>query len=361
LLLAYHVDEESAAFQTGMRPRFADVWQPLQGTLQKIRPALERGGDVCEACRRRSSTLGSFNCSNFFKTNERNLKMFKDKKVLISLAVAVFLAGCGGGGGGTPSTASTTTTTTTTTTTPPVTPPVVVVDESLMSGFLQLVGNQVLFNGIGITTDQFANAAATPKGAYGFAEGTNAPLQTFGLRVRPEEMAVEAGQSKTARLAIELKDRAVGGLQTMQLMIDQVTISVSATNQLTVSVPATAKMYVYINNAGGQNATVTVPNLAADLVQLTTIDGDASSHGLSLNLDAAITAAINAAQGDTAKLTVLNSLKDFIGEFDMNATVSNVVLQKTDGTALAGASITVTGSEQPAVNGAGVKGIINLE
>src|SRR5438270_823526 len=119
--------------------------------------------------------------------------MFKDKNALISLAVAVVLAGCGGGGGGgTPTTASTTSTTTTPPTTPPVTqpttPPPVVVDESLMAGFFALVSNQIMFDGIAITTDQFADATATPKGAYGFAKGTNAPLQTFGLRLRPEDM-----------------------------------------------------------------------------------------------------------------------------------------------------------------------------
>jgi hypothetical protein len=288
--------------------------------------------------------------------------MFKDKNALISLAVAVVLAGCGGGGGGgTPVTASTTTTTTATTpTTPPVTTPVVVVDESLMAGFFALVGNQIMFDDIAITTDQFADATATPKGAYGFAKGTNAPLQTFGLRIRPEDMGVDAGQSKTARLALELKDRATGGLQTLQVMIDKVDIAVSATSQVTVSVPASAKLYVYAKNSAGQSTNVTVSNLAADMVKLTTISGDASSHGFTLNLDAAITAALAAAQGDTAKLAVVNSLKDFAGEFDMNVTLSNVTIKKVDGTALAGAAITVTGSGQPAVNGAGVKGILNL-
>jgi hypothetical protein len=288
--------------------------------------------------------------------------MFKDKNVLISLAVAALLAACGGGGGGsTPaSTASTSTTARTSTTTPTTPAPTIVVDESLMAGFMLLVGNQVLFDGTGITTDQFSNTAATPKGAYGFAKGTNAPLQTFGLRVRPEDMAIDAGQTKVARLAFELKDRAVGGVQVAQLMIDQVTISVSATNQFTVSVPATAKMYIYVNNASGQNANLTVGSLAADLVKLTTISGDASSHGFTLDLDAAVTAALAAAQGDTAKLAVFNSLKDFAGEFDLNATLSNVAIHKEDGTTLAGAAITVTGSGQPAVNGSGVKGILNL-
>jgi hypothetical protein len=278
--------------------------------------------------------------------------MFKHKNVLISIAVAALLAACGGGGGGTPTTASTSTTITTT--------PPVVVDESLMEGFLQLVGNQVLFDGIAITTDQFADTTATPKGAYGFAKGTNAPLQTFGLRVRPEDMAIAAGQSKTARLAFELKDRAAGSAQGSQVLIDQVQISVSATNQFTVTVPATAKLYVYVNNGTGQSATVTASSLPADLVKLTTITGDASSYGLTLDLDAAATAALAAAQGDTVKLAAVNSWKDAAGEFDLNATVSNVTLKKVDGTPLVGAAITVTGSGQPAVNGSGVKGILNL-
>jgi hypothetical protein len=295
--------------------------------------------------------------------------MFNHKNVLTSLAVAVVLAGCGGGGD-TPATVAATTTAAATETVSPTPPtdntPPVVVDESIMTGHLVLVGNQVLFDGIGITTEQFADPTTTitpykGAGAYGFTKGDNAPLQSFGLRVRPEGMAIDAGQTKRARLALELKDRAVGGVQVAQLLIDQVDISVGATNELTVSVPATAKLYVYVNNSAGQSANLTVSSLPADLVKMTTIADDSFSSGLTLGLDAAFASVMAAAQGDTTKLAVFNSLKDFAGEFDMKATVSNVVIQKgSDNTPLVGAPITVTGSGQPAVTGAGVQGILTV-
>jgi hypothetical protein len=295
--------------------------------------------------------------------------MFKDKNALISLAVAVVLAGCGGGGGdgGTPATASTTTTTTTSTTatTPPVvTEPVVVVDESLMQGSMTLVENLLMIderNDLAFNLAQFNDTTRTPAGAYEFDRGTNAPIQSFALRLRPEQMDIAAGQTKVARLAFEMKDRAVGGVQALKVLVDQVEIAVSASNQFTVSVPATAKAYVYVVNKDGQSANVTASSLPANLVKLTTINGDTTSHGFTLDLNAAITAALGAAQGNTTALAAVNSIKDMNGAFDTNFTLSNVLINDKAGAPLVGASILVTGSGQPAVNGSGVKGIITTK
>jgi len=299
--------------------------------------------------------------------------MFNQKNALISLAVTVFLAGCGGGGGsGTPSTASTTATTTTSstgttpaTTTPTPTPtPAIVVDESLMAGFMVLVGNQMVINGMNdraFNLDQFNDTTRSPAGAYSFAPSTNAPISSFALRLHPEGMDIPAGQTKLARLAFEIKDRAIGGVQALQVLIDQVEVSVSADNQFTVSVPATAKLYIYVNNRDGQSATLSVGSLAVDMVKIVAFAGDASSHVFTLNLEAAVSAALAGAQGDTAKLAVINSLKDFLGEFDASFTLANVTMHKDDGSPLVGPAITVIGSGHPPVVGGGVKGILNVE
>jgi hypothetical protein len=81
---------------------------------------------------------------------------------------------------------------------------------------------------------------------------------------------------------------------------------------------------------------------------------------LTIDFDAIFTRLLAAAQGGTARLAVFNSVKDFNGTFGMSATISNVVIQKEDDSAAIGAAITVTGSDQPAVTGAGLVGRLNV-
>jgi hypothetical protein len=279
--------------------------------------------------------------------------MLMKKNALISIAMVLALAACGGGsdGGDPPQT-----------TNPPAggnpppggdNPPSNV-DDTVMEGHLMLVGDQVLFNGIGITLEQFAN------GAYGFAKGTYFPLETFGLRLMPTEMTVPDGQSQRARVAVELVDSAADGQQAAQMMIDEVDMEVDAAGAWTVSIPPTATLYVFARDAAGQTANIAVTNLPADLINLTAIDGDSTSNGFTIDLDRAFEQVVAGAPAEDQ--AVFNSVIGFTGDFNMRTTVSNVEIRSQSGDApLTGASITVTGSGQPAVTGAGVQGVLQVE
>ncbi len=294
--------------------------------------------------------------------------MFKRKNVFISLAVALLISACGGGGGDDPAPAASTP--------PPAagggnqTPPPPVIDESVMAGNLQLVDPAVIFNitptaaGIPINVAQFEPNATLPEGAGSFPRGTDAPLQSFGLRVVPEDMAPGgAGQAKRVRMAIDLTEEtatvAAGEeAEALQFMIDQVDLAVSDAGELSVSVPATAQLFVYTKNSAGATANQTVTALPADAVSFIPVDGD---QALTIDFDALFASLMASAQGDTAKLAVFNSVKDFAGTFGMGVTVSNVVIQKAADAVATGSSITVTGSSQPAVTGAGLQGRLKLE
>lgn len=282
--------------------------------------------------------------------------MLIKKNALISMAVVLALAACGGGGSDSDATPSTTPPPGDTTNPPGgnTPPPATGEEQTVMEGHLLLVGDQVLFNDIGITTEQFAT------GAYGFAKGTNFPLQTFGLRLMPVEMTIEAGQSQRARLAIEMVDAAATGQQAVQLMINEVDIAVDASGVWTVSIPSTATLYAYARDAAGASANLAVTNLPADLISLTDISGDPSSKGLTINLDAALGEVVAGATGE--QLTVFQKVAGFIGDFTLRSTLSNVEMRSQTGNAeLVGDSITVTGSGQTAVSGAGVEGLLKIE
>lgn len=281
--------------------------------------------------------------------------MLTKKNALISMAVVLALAACGGGGSDSPATPSTTPPPGDTT--PPggdTPPPATGEEQTVMEGHLLLVGDQVLFNDIGITMEQFAT------GAYGFAKGTNFPLQTFGLRLMPVEMAIEAGQSQRARLAIEMIDAAAAGQQAVQLMINEVDIAVDASGTWTISIPSTATLYAYARDAAGASANLAVTNLPADLISLTDISGDPTSKGFTIDLDAALGEVVAGATGE--QLTIFQKVVGFTGDFTLRSTVSNVEMRSQTGNAeLVGDSITVTGSGQTAVSGAGVEGLLRIE
>lgn len=276
--------------------------------------------------------------------------MSMKKNAIVSLAMVLALAACGGSDGGDPP--ATNPPPTDTNNPPGGNPPPV--NDTVLEGHLLLVGDQVLFNDIGITTEQFAT------GAYGFAKGTTFPLQSFGLRLMPVDMITDSGQTQKARVAFELIDAAAGGQQAVQMMINEVDVAVDAAGQWTVSVPSTATLYVYTRTATGETANATVTGLPADLIRLSPISGDSTSSGLTLDVDRAFEQVVTAAS--VAAQPVFNSVIGFTGDFNLRTTISNVEIRSQTGdTALTGASITVTGSDQPAVTGAGVQGMLLIE
>jgi hypothetical protein len=309
--------------------------------------------------------------------------MFTRKNALISLAVAAFLAGCGGGGGDDGTTASTSTPTTTTTTTTTGTGSIAPTTDAKLAGTLALAGDQVVFKnnteniGIGYTdftsnTPRPANAefGANTYGAFGFAKGTNAPLQAFGYRMKYTAPASgTVADSKTGRVVFELQDQATSETpgEVLQIMVDKVTIAVSATGVLSASQAADSKVYVYAKNAAGQEASASA-TAPAGLVTVATeapAGGDPFSRDLMLNIDAAVGAVKTGATGTNA--SVLGSVKDFrsgtAAPFEIALTLSNVNMTRNDETtSLAGKAITVKNSGVAGVaSGGGIpKGYVQV-
>ncbi|WP_151447892.1 hypothetical protein [Lacisediminimonas profundi] len=274
--------------------------------------------------------------------------MFKRKNVLLAVAVSMLLAACGGGSD-TPVTAVSSPAPLIPTATPPT------ADNSVLSGFLRLTSDQVMFSNTVITADQLASF---PGDAGPFTTGTNAPLTQFGMRISPIGMDTADGQAKTARIAIDLTEKAASAApgeqaEQLQLMIDKVTLTVSPAGAFSVAVPAGAKVYVHYVPATGAAVDATAD--AADLVRLDAVAGDGTSNMLVLDLETAITRALAGAAG-------LATAKNMAGKFDMLATLSNVAMRKADETTpVVGTSITVTNAGQAAVVGAGVAGVINVQ
>lgn len=211
-------------------------------------------------------------------------------------------------------------------------------NDATFQGTMNLAANQVLFNGNGIDYGTFSTT-----GAYGQARGTNAPLQSFGLRVYQADMM---GQSDTVRVGFELDD--VNSDARIQMLIDQATLAVDAEGNMSITVPDAATGYVVVRDATGQTATVQVADLPADVLRLVPIPDDSTSEGLTLDVDALMGAAINAASAE--QQTLLQSMQAVEGEFTLRMGITGVELLSGTGADLSLTSPLVV-ADQPAIAG----------
>jgi hypothetical protein len=273
--------------------------------------------------------------------------MFKQKNALIAVAVAVLLAACGGGGSSDNS--APTGTNTNTNTGGDNTPPGTTVQDNKVAGFMLL--GQVGVNGNLFEYPQFQGT-----GIYAQAKGTVAPLQTFALRVTQNENPT-TGASGNGHIGVELMDTAANTPQQLQLIIDRVDYAIGTSGDWTVAVPASAKLYVHVKNSTGGVADMTVTGLPADLVKAVAFGPtDPGAQVLTVDIDKALVTA--RAKGSDAQKAVLDSLQQFKGIFNMNATYSALDIRYAASAGatpaqLGGADITVGGQT---VSGSGAKG-----
>lgn len=338
--------------------------------------------------------------------------LVRKKNLAVLLAVATIATACGGGGGtgsgggmaggggeknhGGPAP------TNPMPPAPPANAPInpVQVDDQQLKGHLQVVANQVVF----IQDDRkhpygerYASYNAAPieyfadpgadQGLHIAAGGTEAdmnkevppsviapaaPIASFGIRVlnvvQSDTGGAELGaQQVVGRVAFDLVEVAgSGGIQPGEgaerrtFVIDRVELATDANgNLISARVLDGAQLHVYGMTANGQEVrdTISAPPDSVRLMPVqSVIDnyGDNSSVVLLMDLEQAFSQA-----GE--RLSALHNLR---GQFDMSLTLSTAkiirpgetrdgvqVLERRD---LVGESIQV--NDQPAVNGAGVKG-----
>ncbi|MDQ9169238.1 hypothetical protein Q8A64_02320 [Oxalobacteraceae bacterium R-40] len=302
--------------------------------------------------------------------------MFKYKNAMISMAVVAMLAACGGGGGGGDDDSSAGGGGTNN---PPAGGGTGVVapttDQKLAGDFS--VAN-VLAGPVVIGVDDFISkeprTGADNTGGYGIygvdpTAATDAPLDTIGLRLAYDNSATAETTSR-GRIAFELKDQATTEQEVLQIMIDQVDVTVTpgagdAPDTVSFAVPSTAKMYVYAKNSAGQEANVSLAAddaLVIDAQSTPTVGGDLVTD-VSLDVNAAVLAAKGAASGQA--LSVINSIRNFSAPketpFEVSLSYSNLsIVRGADPVTVPAVSVTKSGVAGVA-NGGGLTGYSQFE
>lgn len=241
--------------------------------------------------------------------------MFKYKNAMISMAVVAMLAACGGGGGGSNDDT-------------PNNPPAGGSDNTVALTDADLT-NPVTLAPLGVLITQGETSvdqtytgfnSTTPRddgsgyGLFGYAPGVDdSPIESFAIRVDPlpADVTLAADDTKTGRIAFQMNDQAsVANGQTLSILIDSVSTTVTPAGVLSISVPAGSNLTVYAENEAGNKVTRTVPAAdVAGLITVTAVGGGSEEYNIVLNVDAAVAAAkVGAATADAA---VLASIAEF--------------------------------------------------
>lgn len=270
--------------------------------------------------------------------------MLTMKNTAISVAVVLALAACGGGGGGDAVDPGNN---------PPnnpggENPPAQ--DAQFQNGNLALASGVVFENERPLPYDAFINTTAAG-GLYGITPGTNSPIQSFGLRLSQEGMQ---GQSNPVRIGIEIDDMASDAQ--MAVLLSGVQLSISEAGALSLAVPATATAHATVRTATNVSTNGSVTGLPESAVRLIAIEGDSTSQGLIVDLEAVMGAIIAAAP--EAERAALRAATEFSGRHTLRMAISGVTLNVNGAATTAGAPITV--HNQPALSGGGVSGNVWL-
>ncbi|MGS0740790.1 hypothetical protein ACVBEF_02975 [Glaciimonas sp. GG7] len=170
---------------------------------------------------------------------------------------------------------------------------------SAPTNYLSIVNDQIAINGITYTLDQF-NAGMVATSA------ANASLDTFAFSLLAKGNPIPANASnvrtENIKVALELSD-TVASKRSLQVIIDTVTISIDANGKLSISVPATAKVYIYGQTSSNVMANLTLTNLATDLVAVD------ANNAVSFNMGRLFNKIVN---GNNSVLSNLQYLKGSI-------------------------------------------------
>ncbi|WP_211467588.1 hypothetical protein [Collimonas silvisoli] len=227
-------------------------------------------------------------------------------------------------------------------------PAVVIGSWSQPTNYLAILNDSIEINGNVYTLKQFLSGVTLPR------KPASTDTLSFAYKVIGSPIPRNAGgvMTTTVSLGVELTDTGNSGL-VLQFIVDQAELSLDGNKQLSVSIPAGAKMYVFGKASGIAGANLTLTKISDNqFIQVV-------NNKLTVNTGIVLVHLLSQLQGQSSAL--LSNLKNLSGTFNTKFVVSNLnVRSETDKTGVKGLSVTVTGSGQPAVNGLGILGILTI-
>jgi hypothetical protein len=216
---------------------------------------------------------------------------------------------------------------------------------NVASNFFDVVANVVKING-GSGFDLGALSA----NQITFNGGTPATINTVGVEVDPNGVKPATGtRTIPVSIAYELIDTAAATTgSAVQIVLDQANLTVNSTNQVGVSVPATAKVMVYGRNSAGTAANVTLPTQPANLLAVT-------NNVVTFNTGAVLAAAATANGG------VFTPLQTMKGKLQFKYVITNITMRKAAGAPVGNVTVQLNGADQAVVSGNGFQGVMTVQ
>lgn len=215
-------------------------------------------------------------------------------------------------------------------------PAISVATWSTPSNYLAIVNDSVTLNSTTYTLSQFLAGV-----------GPIAKPDTVSFPYALNGTPIPAGGSQ---VSVGLEMAETGTTRKLQVILDQANLSV-ANGQLTVTVPAGAKLYAYGQTSSGASANLTLSNDVAN--QLITTSGSNLTFNAT-NVLNSIVAKVGAQSGSP-----FANLLNAKGTFTLKVVVSNLPIQSATAGAVKGLAVSVTGSGQ-SMTGAGVEGKVTV-
>ena len=181
-----------------------------------------------------------------------------------------------------------------------------------------------------------------------FDAGTPASINTISIDVDPNGMKPATGSTTVpVSVAFELTDTGTSG-QSVQMVLDQANLAIDSNNQVTVTVPSSAHLFVYGKNSAGTAANLTLATLPANLFT-------SANNTLTFNTGAVFAAAA------AANNAVFSGLQTMKGKLALKYVISNVDMRKTGRAPVGNVTVQLNGADQTPVSGSGFQGVITVQ
>lgn len=211
------------------------------------------------------------------------------------------------------------------------------------SNFLDVVASVVKIN-----DHEGYDLDALAANSIAFDAGTPSTINTISFLVDPNGMKPATGTSTIpVSVAFELTDTGTSG-QSVQMVLDQANFSVDTNNQVSVTAPSTAHLFVYGKNSAGTAANLTLTTLPANLFT-------ATNNALTFNTGAVLAAAT------AANSAVFSGLQTMKGKLALKFVISNVDMRKTGRAPTGSVTVLLNGVDQPPVTGSGFQGVVTVQ